>query len=219
MRYTIAIQLSSGGFMLRFLIIAAVSVLPFSAAFAAGDFTPPSKEVAKAEAGLYTLDTTHASIVFGISHLGFSTYQGRFNSFDAKLNFKPEDPTKSTLEVTIQPASVDVKNSELEAKLLDKDFFDAKTFPEAKFVATSIVKTGEDKGKMTGNFTLKGVTKPLTLDVVFNGHGANPFSGGKMLGFSATGSFKRSDFGMSAYVPAVGDDVKLTIEVEFAKAS
>lgn len=199
-----------------FALIAAC--LFFSTAHAATpDFTPPSKDVATAAGGAYQLDASHASIVFNISHLGFSNYTGRFNSFDAKLNFKPEDVTKSTLEVTIKPASVDVHNSELEAKLIDKDFFDTKAFPDAKFVSTSIVKTGADKGKITGNFTLKGVTKPLTLDVTFNGHGANPFSGGKMMGFSATGTFKRSDFGMTSYVPAVADEVKLTIEAEFTK--
>ncbi len=202
--------------MFRKIALATACIVAFSSVVFA-EFTPPSKDVATAEAGSYRLDTSHANIVFGVSHLGFSMYIGRFNRFDATLDFKSEDVTKSTLEVTVHTASVDVNNSELEAKLIDKDFFDIKAFPEAKFVATSIVKTAADKGKITGNLTLKGVTKPVVLDAIFNGHGANPYSGGKVLGFSASGSFKRSDFGMESYVPAVGDEVDLTIEVEFSK--
>lgn len=203
--------------MRRVLTLVVACVLPLSGAYAV-DVPVPSKDVTTATGGVYTLDSSHANIVFGISHLGFSTYMGRFNRFDATLDFKPADLAKCALEVTVQTASIDVHNSELEAKLLAKDFFDSQTFKEAKFVATGIVKTGNNTGKVTGNLTLKGVTKPVTLDVVFNGHGDNPFSGGKMLGFSAKGSFKRSDFGMDAYLPAVGDNVTLTIEVEFAKA-
>lgn len=194
--------------------------LALTTAFIAGtavaqDFTPPSATLAGTPSGSYTLDKTHANIIFGINHLGFSTYYGRFDNFDAALTFDAKDPTKSMLNVTVDTASIDTNNDHLEEKLESATFFNAVKFPKATFVSKKIEKISDTKGKITGDLTLLGVTRPITLDVTFNASGLNPFSKAHTLGFGATGMIKRSDFGMKEYLPAVGDEVVLQIQAEF----
>jgi len=197
--------------------------LAFTAAFiatgaVAQGFTPPAASLAGTPSGTYTLDKTHANIIFGINHLGFSTYYGRFDNFDATLTFDAKDPTKSSLNVTIDTASTNTNNKVLEDKLDSKVFFNTAQFPKATFVSKKLEKTSDTTGKLTGDLTLLGVTKPVTLDVTFNASGLNPFSKSHTLGFGATGMIKRSDFGMKEYLPAVGDEVVLQIQAEFAQA-
>lgn len=168
-------------------------------------------------AGAYTLDKSHASITYRISHLGFSNYTGRFNTIDATLDFNPAAPEKSTVKATITTSSVDSHDSTLEAILIDKQFFNSKQFPTATFESTRIEKTDATHGKIHGNFTLLGITKPIVLDATFNAAGPTPMIHTYRLGFSATTRIKRSDFGINAYLPMLGDDVTLTIETEFEK--
>lgn len=167
------------------------------------------------QSGKYLLDKSHASVTFKVKHLGFSYYTGRFNDIDATLTLDGSAPEKSTLEVTVKPGSVDTNNQTLEEKLKKEDAFNVEKFPVATFTSTSIVKTSETRGKVTGNLTLLGVTKPVELEVSLNGKGTNPFIKKETVGFSATGTIKRSDFGMTVWDKAVGDEVKLLIEVEF----
>lgn len=196
----------------------ATTMLFASTAFAAGpEFVPPSTDLSKVAGGKFVLDKSHASIIFTIKHLGFSQYTGRFNNFDATLDFNQTDPTKSKLEVTIKTDSTDTNNEVLEGKLDSKEFLNVEKFPEAKFISTKIEKTSDTEGLVTGDFTLMGVTKPLTLKVTFNGGGFNQYAGADVLGFSAIGKLNRSDYGFNAYVPAVSDEVKFYIETEFNK--
>lgn len=164
--------------------------------------------------GAYTLDKSHAKIIWSASHFGFSTYYGEFTDFDAKLNLDPANPANSKLSVTVQTDSVDGHNEALEKHLESADFFDVEKFPTATFVSTSVVPTGATTADVTGDFTLLGVTKPLTLKVTFNKAGEN-MAGTYVAGFSAEGAVKRSDFGMNYAVPGVSDEVKLTISGEF----
>ncbi|MBX9725788.1 MAG: YceI family protein [Rickettsiales bacterium] len=177
-------------------------------------FSAPSTALDGVPSGTYVIDPSHTSVNFGISHLGFSTYQGRFNTIAGSLNFDPKAPEQSTLTVTIDAASIDTNHAELEGKLKSADWFDTAKFPTATFTSTSITKLTDTTGKLTGDLTLHGVTKPVTLDVTFNGAGNNPFANVPQLGFSAKGSIKRSDFGISQYLPAVGDEVSIMIESE-----
>jgi polyisoprenoid-binding protein YceI len=177
-------------------------------------FTQPSTKLDGVPSGVYKVDGSHTSVLFGISHLGFSSYHGRFNTVEGEVNFDPKAPEKSSVSITIPIASIDTNHEELEAKLKKEDWFDAAKFPTATFKSSKVEKLSETKGRITGDLTLRGVTKPLVLDVTFNGAGANPFAKANVLGFSATGSIKRSDFGLSNYMPAVGDAVSLTIELE-----
>ena len=165
--------------------------------------------------GEFALDASHAKIIFSTTHFGFSTYYGLFTNFDAKLNFDTSVPAKSTLDVTIHLDGIDTTNAKLDEHLKSADFFDVAHFPVATFKATKVEVTGPAVGKITGDLTLHGVTKPITLETSFNGGGLNPMSKAYVVGFNATGTIKRSDFGIKTYVPAVGDDVNLIISAEF----
>ena len=174
----------------------------------------PTTDLAKLEGGDFTVDKGHARIIFSYGHFGYSTSYGLFTDFDAKLTFDPKAVASSTLVATINMDGIDTTVPKLNAHLKTPDFFDTAKFPSATFTSTKVVVTGPTTGTVTGDLTLHGVTKPVTLDVTFNGGGTNA---AKLydLGFNATGHVKRSDFGLGAYVPMVGDDITLTISAEF----
>lgn len=175
-------------------------------------------------AGVYAVDKTHASLTWKVSHAGLSNYTARFKSFDAEIKFDPKDVTKSTVTATIDPRTLETDyvataEKDFNKNLVEEDkWFNAKQFPKISFKSTRIEKTGDNTGKMHGDLTFLGVTKPVTLDVTFNGaYAVQPFSQKPTLGFSATGKIKRSDWGMETYVPMIGDEVALQIEGEFAQ--
>lgn len=174
-------------------------------------------DLSQIPSGTYETEKNHTALFFEISHFGLSAYIGSFDTLDAKLTFDNADPTLSTVEATIDPASVDTRVTKLNEHLKDADFFDVANFPQATFKSTKVEKTGDTTGKITGDLTLHGVTKQVTLDVTFNGGAPNPFSKQFTLGFSGRTVIKRSDFGISAFLPKVGDTVALRIEAEFAK--
>lgn len=177
----------------------------------------PKTDLAAIPAGLYELDPDHASVTFEISHMNFSTYVGRFNSVAAEISFDARTPAASTATVRIDPASIDTNHAVLEEKLRGSEFFDVKTYPEMGFKADRLEITGPATGKLMGALTMHGVTRPLTLDVTFRGGAKAPMSGTFTLGFAATGTLKRSDYGIAAYVPLVGDDVTVRVNAEFMK--
>lgn len=172
-------------------------------------------------AGTYKLDPRHASVTWRVSHMGLSNYTARFATVDAVLTYDPKEPSKSRVTATIDPASVktDLVNAkeDFDKELRDDPrFFKVAKFPEIKFTTTSVDKTGEKTGRMTGDLTFMGVTKPITLDVVFNGSfKEHPMSKKPAIGFSATGVVKRSQYGLDALVPFIGDDVTILVETEF----
>lgn len=177
-------------------------------------------------AGVYTVDKTHASLTWKVSHAGLSNYTARFKSYDAEINFDPADITKSSVSAKIDPATLETDyvataEKDFNKNLITKEeWFNAGKFPEITFKSTKIEVTGENTGKIHGDLTFLGVTKPVTLDATFNGaYALQPFSKKPTMGFSATGSLNRSDFGMSTYVPMIGDKVDIIIEAEFAKNS
>lgn len=176
-----------------------------------------STEAGALRAGAYRLDPDHATLLFKLDHLGFSTYVGRFNEFDASLDFDESDPKAARLEARVATASIDVGNPDFEETLRGAAWFDTETFPEARFVSTSIEITGENAGRVTGDFTLMGETRPVTLDVTFNGGARNLLTRRYTLGFAASGAFSRSAFGLDNFAPAVGDVVTLEIHAEFQR--
>lgn len=180
-------------------------------------FAAPSTDLSKAQSGTYMLDKEHANILFNLSHLGFSHYFGRFNSMDGTLTFDAKAPENSKVNISVDVGSIDTNNAKLEGELKSSQWFDTPQFPNATFSSTRIEKLSETTGKVYGDLTLHGVTKPIVLDVTFNGAGTNPVAMDKvMLGFSGQTSIKRSEFGISQYIPMVGDEVTLTIEAEFS---
>ena len=210
--------------MRKFLLALAVTMaLPM---LACAQMTPQMTAAEQLPAGLYKLDKTHASVTWKVSHMGLSNYTGRFTKIDADLAFDPIDPTKSRLTATIDPTSVRTDYPNSAEKDFDKElatgdkWFNGIQFPQIKFVSTRVEKTGEKTGKLYGDLTFLGVTKPLVLDVTFNGsYLKKPFSDSPALGFSATARLNRSDWGMDSYIPMVGDAVDLLIETEFSKES
>jgi polyisoprenoid-binding protein YceI len=169
-----------------------------------------------APAGTYALDKGHTRVSFEISHMGLSGYIGWMKDVDATLTFDPAAPEKSAVTVTIGAGSIHTLDPEFDAKLSGPAIMDAAANPQITFKSTAIEKTGDTTGKITGDLTMRGVTKPVTLDVTFNGGLVSPFAKAYVLGFSATGTIKRSEWGMTEYVAfGISDEVKLTVEAEF----
>lgn len=205
------------------LIAAALLLASFAATPAHAQDMTPWKDM---PAGVYSVDKTHASLLWKVSHAGLSNYTARFKSFDADITFDPADLTKSKVTAKIDPASLETDYVPTAEKDFNKNlitqeqWFNAGKFPQITFTSTKIEVTGDNTGKIHGDLTLLGVTKPVVLDAVFNGaYTVQPFSKKPTLGFSATGSLTRSDFGLDTYVPAIGDKVDIVIEAEFAKSN
>lgn len=169
---------------------------------------------AMAQSVTYTIDTSHTRVVYGISHLGFSMMPGRFHDISGTLVFDPQSPEASQVDIVINPVSVTMDHAVLDKKLVEENFFNTRAYPTITFKSAKIVKTGDKTGTVTGDVTLLGVTKPVTLDVTFNKKAFNKYAGAETVGFSATGKIKRSDFGMTYLLPDVGDDVLLNIQLE-----
>lgn len=174
-------------------------------------------DLSSAPSGAYSLDKGHGYISFTYMHQGYSKPMLRWRDWDSTLNWNQDDPTLSTVSVAINAASVDSGVDKFDAHLKSADFFEVETYPTINFASTSLSKTGAATGVMIGDLTIKDVTRPVTLDVTFNKAGETR-GGGNKIGFSATTQIKRSDFGVDLYVPYVGNDVDLLIEVEYEKS-
>jgi len=198
----------------------------------AKDAAAPAAPVAAAKpapvnvpAGAYTLDKSHATLVFKVSHLGFSNYTAAFADFDAKLTFDPANPGASTVEATIDPKSLTLPHppAGFVEELTGPQWLNAQQHPTITFKSTKVEVTGADTARITGDFSLHGVTKPVVLEAKFNGgYAGHPMDPHARIGFSATGKFKRSDFGIAFGIPAPGttmgvsDEVAVAIEAEFS---
>lgn len=163
----------------------------------------------------YVIDTKgmHAFVEFKISHLGYSWLKGRFNDFDGKFTYDEKDPSKSNVQVTIKTASVDSNHGERDKHLRSDDFLDVAKFPEAKFVSTKVVSTGEGKAKIHGNLTLHGVTKEVVIDAVEIGAGKDPW-GGYRRGFTGTTKFAMADFGITKNLGPASTHVEMILNIE-----
>ncbi|NVJ61582.1 MAG: YceI family protein [Gammaproteobacteria bacterium] len=167
--------------------------------------------------GQYKLDPEHTTVLFKVKHLGLSTYVGRFNEFDASLDFDPNNMSKTRLDAQVKINSIDVNNKDLEETLRDDDWFDSQRFPVASFKTLSVSPGENGNFIFNAELTLKGVTKPISLNATFNGGASNVLTGYYTLGFSAQGSLKRSEFGIDTAIPMVSDKVDIEIFAEFQK--
>lgn len=165
-------------------------------------------------AASYQVDSTHSSVVFKVKHLGTANFYGRFNGITGTLDFDPANPTAAKVNVEIPTQNVDTGNTQRDDHLRSPDFFDAKQFPTMSFASTKVTKTGEHAYDVTGNLTLHGVTKPVTLKVEHTGSGKHPRSGKDLIGFEARATIKRSDFGMQFMVGPLSDDVEIILAIE-----
>jgi len=172
---------------------------------------------ARVPAGSYALDAHHWSITFDVEHLKFSRFTMRFDRAQGTLDWKPGGLDASTVNVSIDASSVDTNVPLLDKLVKGPDMFDAANHPAIRFVSTRVVRTGNSEGTLEGDLTIRGVTRPVTLEMKFNGYGVDPLTKEDKLGFSAQGHFGRSQFGLGTWYPAVGDDVRVRIEAEFAR--
>ena len=195
-------------------LVLLVTVLVSSGAEAQSVATNP----ALAPAGRYRVVRDHTQVVFSIMHLGLSPYFGRISGATGNMTFSPLDPTKSNVSIELDPHSISTMSDAVSRALCADDAFACGKSPRITFRSTAIKRTGDTAGEITGNLTLAGVTKPVTLTARFHGGMQGPLGQDNyQLGFSAETTIKRSDFGLTKMIwhPTVSDDVKLYIAAEF----
>ncbi|OCX67070.1 hypothetical protein BFP70_02570 [Thioclava sp. SK-1] len=173
---------------------------------------------ASAETETYNLDPSHSQIVFDYNHLGFSTTTGMFSGFEGSIEFDAEDPAASSVEVAFPTDSLFTGWDERTTHFLTADFFDAAEAPEISFKSTGIEVTGDTTANITGDLTINGITKPITLDAKMTQMGEHPMAKKPWVGFDATATVVRSDYDMGQFAPYVSDEVKVFISIEASKA-
>lgn len=173
--------------------------------------------VVSAHAETFVVDPEHSNIVFMINHLGYSNMIGQFQAFSGEFTFDQGAPEAADVSLTIQAASIDTDHAKRDKHLSGPDFLNASEFPTISFQSTEVSVTGDNTGKLTGDLTMLGTSREVSLDVTFNKVAPHPlpqYDDILTAGFSARGTIKRSRWGVDAYVPAVGDEMKLFIEIE-----
>jgi polyisoprenoid-binding protein YceI len=191
-----------------------LSLALVGAAAAQGPANPAPSQV---RPGVYAIEPSHTRVLFSVSHMGFTTWYGNFTGASGSLTLDPSAPSASALTVTLPIASVTTTNATLDAELKSPAWLDAAAYPTAAFRSTHVTATGPRTADVAGELTLHGVTRPIVLKVKFNAAGVNPLNKAYTAGFDATGTIKRSDFGVKTYVPLIGDDVDLIISAAFEK--
>lgn len=175
-----------------------------------------SMTISAQAAETYTLDPLHSYVLWHANHFGFSSLSGKW-LVNGAVTLDKEHPEKSTVNVTISLATVETGIPELNKHLKGELFFDVAKYPTATFVSDKVMLGKNDTAKVNGTFTLRGITKPITLNVKLNKVGMNPVTDKLTAGFTAYTTLKRSDFGMTSLLPGVSDEVKIEIEAEAAK--
>jgi polyisoprenoid-binding protein YceI len=177
---------------------------------------PGTKDVSQVKAGTYTVDSAHTQVAWRVNHLGFNDYFGLFGNATGTLTIDPAKPAAATVSIDIPVNSLATSSADLNKHMFTDDFLAADKHPVATFRSTSVAVDGTT-AKITGNLTLRGVTKAVVLDAEFSGAGVGPMNKKDTIGFHATTTVKRSDFGMTYGIPMVPDDVALTISVAFER--
>lgn len=174
----------------------------------------PAAAAITAVSGTYQLDPTHTDVLAQWTHFGFSQPSAHFGISEGTLVYDAADVGKSSVQVAMPITGIESFVDKLDEHLTSGDFFDAAKFPNATFKSTSVAAAGTNKLTVTGDLTIKDITRPVTLDVTLNGAGEHPMLKKQAIGFSATATIKRSDFGVGAYAPNVSDEVQLRITTE-----
>ena len=183
----------------------------------------PTPTTTPTQAGFSTwaVDATHSSVEFAVKHMMVSTVRGRFKSFSGEIQADETNPTASSISAAIDVASIDTGVEQRDDHLRSDDFFNAAQYPQITFRSTAIEQRGEE-WKLAGELTIRDVTRPVSLDVEFEGRGADPW-GGERAGFTATTKINRKDFGVNwngvieAGGVVVSDQVKITLNIEAVK--
>lgn len=178
--------------------------------------TPGTRDTGKVSAGTYMVDASHTQVLFAFDHLGFSNNFGLFARPSGSLTLDPAKPEGASVEIVFPVKHVATGVPDFDEHLLSADFFEADKYPTASFKSTSVKVDGME-AEITGDLTIKGITKEVTLDASFTGAGTNPMLKKETVGFSADVIIKRSEFGLGKYVPLVGDAIELKITAAFEK--
>lgn len=174
--------------------------------------------------GEYTIDPTHSRLGFVARHAMVTKVRGQFNEFEGKLHIDAADPGKSTAEITIQAASIDTRNGQRDEHLRTNDFLDAPTYPKITFVSTSAEQVSDEEYRITGDLTIKDVTKQVTIDLEFGGYAKDPF-GNDRIGFEGKSGINRKDFGVNFNAvletggALVSDKIALEFEISAIKTA
>ena len=170
----------------------------------------------------WQLDAAHSEVQFSVRHMMLSKVRGSFERVSGTVDFNESDPAQSSVDVTIEAASIQTKNEQRDAHLISPDFLNTEQFPTITFKSTSVEKVSENNGKITGDLTVRGVTKPVVLDVEYHGTAKSPW-GSFSAGFSATTKISRKEWGLEWNVALetggvlVGDEIEISIEIEIVK--
>jgi polyisoprenoid-binding protein YceI len=173
--------------------------------------TPPSG----VKPGSYGVEPNHTRVLFAVSHLGFTTYYGNFTGVSGTLTLDPARPAASRVAISIPTASITTTNAVLDHELKSGDWLGAAAYPTMTFKATAVTPTGKATANIAGELTLHGVTRPVTLQARLNDAGINPIDHAYTVGFDATARIRRSDFGVTKYLPLIGDTVSIIISAAF----
>ncbi|ADG19054.1 YceI family protein [Paraburkholderia atlantica] len=176
-----------------------------------------SQNEARVPPGRYDIDQDHTSITFDIDHFKYTRFTMRFNRKQGELDWNDGGLDRSTASVAIDAASIDTNVPLLDKMVKSDSMLDVARYPQIRFASTRFERTGEARGTLSGELTIRGVTQPVTLDVTFNGFAPDPLTKKDTLGFSADGHFSRAKFGLTTWYPAVGDDIHVRIQAEFVK--
>lgn len=172
---------------------------------------------ADVQSGEFTVDPNHTQVGFTVLHIGFSNFSGRLSEVSGTLSLAGGDHSASKISVSIPAKTFNTPVDKLSGELVSSDWFDAAKYPTITFSSTKVTPTGADTATIEGNLTMHGVTKPITLSAKFIGAGPSPMTKAYTVGFDATGTVKRSEFGVTKYVPFISDDVELTLHGAFEK--
>lgn len=169
---------------------------------------------------LWKIDPTHSSARFSVRHMMVATVRGAFEDLDGTIHYDPANPSASSVEATLKVASINTGVADRDNHLRSADFFDAGTYPDITFKSTGLKLNSDNEGVLTGDLTIRGVTRPITIDVEFLGENINPFDQSKRVGFSGTAKLNREDYGLTWNVALetggvlVGKDIKIELDVE-----
>ncbi len=198
-----------------FALLTAAGLLT-TAAIGSQPATPRSASAAKVSAGRYLVDPNHTQVIWSVDHFGFNRLFGMVGSMSGSLELDPARLSETKVAIDIPLSGLTVTSPGFAKHLQAADLFDTAKFPTARFVSRQVRVRGQ-AATIIGDLTLRGVTRPLTLNARFGGAGANPMNKKQTVGFSATGTLKRSEFGLGLAVPAVSDEVRLEVTAAFER--
>lgn len=200
---------------MKFVSIAAALLAATAPALLTAQTTAPQN----VQAGTYKVESHHTLARFSVNHFGFNDFFGTIVNATGTLTFNPKALAATKLDVTLPVDGIATTNATLDGELKSADWFDAAAYPTMRFVSQKVEQTGARTARITGALTMHGVTRPLVLNATLGGAGVNPMDKAYTVGFSAHGTIKRSDFGVTKYVPMVSDEVQIDLTAAFEKAN